>query len=216
MLPLALLTACVAAPADDDGLVTWAGYVYTAPQADVVYSVSEADGAQLTFLVDGDEEPVPATEPYADYPGYWSVALPPSVPVTVRVETDPPAVWRFTTPAADANWFSGALFGADDASLDELLLAFGVEARGPGAVVIGTPWDDGWTCEAVRVDGSVPDCFSVDESGVVSPVATGAFSYFLATGLDAGDVRVESGLGGDEVYPLSSGEVGMAFWFVGS
>jgi hypothetical protein len=82
--------------------------------------------------------------------------------------------------------------------------------------VIGSPWDDGWDCADVRVSDVPPDCFAVDSDGVVTAVGTGEFSYFVASDLAAGEILVDSGLGGTASYNLQDGEVGMAFWFVGN
>jgi hypothetical protein len=173
-------------------------------------------------------EPVLATEPYEDYPGYWSVDLPPSARFTVRLSTDPVAVWRFWSPDRDASWFAGALFGADAVGVDALLTSLGESVRSLPesglATVIGAPWGALWTgdtealwsCADIRVAGVAPVCFSVDADGVVSSVADGPLSYFVATDVPAGDVLVESGLGAEDTYPLAAGEVGMAYWFNGS
>ncbi len=216
LLPLRLvasLAGCLAAPADTaaSGTIAWSGYVYTGPQDDVDYTDGDAG---ISFTAD-DAEPVAATAPYPDYPGYWSANVPPSTLVTVRVETDPPAVWRVTTPDRDASWFRGALLGAEASEIDALLAGLGAPARGSSAMVIGSPWDDGWDCANVRVAGTVPLCFVVDSTGVVTPVDSGDISYFVAPEVPAGAVDVESGLGGVSTYTLAEGEVGMAFWFVG-
>jgi hypothetical protein len=228
---LLLAASCTAAPVDD-GLVTWSGYVYASPQADVLYS-RFADGASgdesVQFVADAGldgaaAEPVFATEPYEDYAGYWSVDLPPSTRFTVRLSTSPAAVWRFASPDRDASWFAGALFGAEAEGVDALLTLLGESVRAPAesglVTVIGAPWtgDDEapWACEDVRVAGIVPSCFRVDAEGAVTAVVDGPLSYFVATSIPAGDVRVESGLGAEETYPLVAGEVGMAYWFNGS
>ena len=238
-LGVVLAAGCAAEPLDD-GLVTWSGYVYTSPQADVLFSkfaVGATGDETLEFVAtvpaeDGAEdgaggiaaEPVLATEPYEDYPGYWSVDLPPSARFTVRLSTDPVAVWRFWSPDRDASWFAGALFGAEADGVDALLTSLGEVVRSPAdsglATVIGAPWagdtEAPWSCADIRVAGVAPACFSVDADGVVSSVADGPLSYFVATDLPAGDVRVESGLGAEDSYPLAAGEVGMAYWFHGS
>jgi hypothetical protein len=231
LLGVTILSACTAAPADD-GLVTWSGYVYTSPQSDVLFSAS-AEGATgdetLEFVADAGADgaavkPILATEPYDDYPGYWSVDVPPSTPFTVRLSTEPAAVWRFASPDRDASWFAGALFGAEAEGVDALLMGLGDSVRSPAdsglVTVIGTPWsgaeEPAWACEDVRVADVVPACFVVDADGVVTIVQAGPLNYFVATDIPAGDVRVESGLGAEESYPLVAGEVGMAYWFNGS
>lgn len=221
LLPSAVLAGCAASPAPDDGTIAWSGYVYTGAAADVPYSASTDPDATLTFTPD-DADPVDATEPYPDYPGYWSVELPASTPLTVRVGTAPAAVWRADSPDRDASWFSGALFGADPTETDALLAALGGAQRAPAATgnvtVVGTPYDADaapWECADVRVGGQPVECFVVDSDGVVSAVTAGPLDYFVATGVPAGQVEVASGLGAVEVYPLEAGQVGMAFWFNG-
>ena len=231
LLGVVLAAGCTTPPVED-GLVTWSGYVYSAPQADALYSrfADAATGDEtVEFVPDAGAEgsaaePVFATEPYEDYAGYWSVDLPPSTRFTVRLSTSPAAVWRFASPDRDASWFAGALFGAEAEGVDALLTLLGDSVRAPAdsgmVTVIGAPWtgDDEapWACEDVRVAGIVPSCFRVDDEGVVTAVVDGPLSYFVATSIPAGDVRVESGLGAEETYPLVAGEVGMAYWFNGS
>lgn len=193
-------------------MITWSGYVFTGPQLDVAYTDAEAG----ILLLPDDSDAVQAAAPYADYPSYWSATVPASVLVTIRVETEPPAVWRVTAPDSDASWFSGALIGADAAEIDALLAALGAPLRGTSAMVIGSPWDDGWDCADVRVADTLPLCFAVDADGVVTTVTSGEFSYFVAPEVPAGAVVVDSGLGGVATYTLAEGEVGMAFWFVGN
>jgi len=234
-LGVVLAAGCAVEPLDD-GLVTWSGYVYTSPQADVLFSKSAVGATgdetlEFVAVVPAEDgaggiaaEPVLATEPYEDYPGYWSVDLPPSARFTVRLSTDPTAVWRFWSPDRDASWFAGALFGAEADGVDALLSSLGEAVRSPAdsglATVIGAPWagdtEAPWSCADIRVAGVAPACFSVDADGVVRSVTDGPLSYFVATDLPAGDVRVESGLGAEDSYPLSAGEVGMAYWFHGS
>ncbi len=208
--PLLPLAACAEPVVVDDGLVTWSGYVYTGPQADVAYT----DGG-VTFTAD-DADPVDATAPYSDYPAYWSVDVPPSTAMTIHVDSVPRATWRVVSPATGASWYSGALFGADAAEIDSILAALGAPERTTAAMVIGNHWDDGWDCADVRVADEPPLCFAVDDDGVVTAVDSGDFSYFVAPSVPAGAVVVDSGLGGTATYDLEDGDVGMAFWFVGN
>lgn len=208
--PLPALVGCATLPATDDGLITWSGYVYTGPQADVAYT----EGG-LTFTLD-DADAVEATAPYSDYPSYWSVDVPPSTELTIRVGSDPPAAWRVVSPETSASWYSGALFGAEATEIDAILAALGAPERTAAPMVIGNHWDDGWDCADVRVAEEPPLCFAVDEDGVVTPVDSGDFSYFVAPEVPVGAVVVDSGLGGAATYDLAEGDVGMAFWFVGN
>ena len=62
-------------PRPADEVITWSGYVLGGPastEEDVL-----ADGA-VQFLT-GEGEGVAAEAPYTDYPGYWTVDLPPGV-----------------------------------------------------------------------------------------------------------------------------------------
>lgn len=219
LAPVALAAAACAPEAPlDDGLITWAGYVYTGPQVDTTYSARTTEGAAVHFIPDLDEGEgsIAATEPYEDYPGYWSVDVPPGVHLTIRVDTSPVAVWRATSPEVDASWLPGALFGADRAEMDALLGALGAEATSSAPMVVGTPWDDGWDCANLRVAGALARCFLVDDEGVVSEITNGDLSYFVAADLEPGEATLQSGLGGEDVYPLEGSDIGLAFWFVGA
>ncbi len=230
-LALALAPACTTQSAADTGLVQWAGYVYTGPQADVLYSTTTDAAATVSFVPDGAADggdgaagdsvtldgPYAASEPGpAAHPGYWSVKVPPSTPFTIRLSTSPGAVWRATSPTVNASWFAGALFGADGSEVDALLTALGAPARGTDSIVIGKPWDTGWDCANVRVDGVVPACFLVDSAGSVSPVTTGDLSYFVSSPVVGPTTTVTSGLGATETYALDAGDVAMAYWFTGN
>ena len=164
------------------------------------------------------------SQPYEDYPGYFVVTLPQSVPVEVRVEAPGafPALWAGWTPAAPGNWLAGTLFGGDPAYMADLWVGLGFPdaaaslAGGEVVHVWGSPYDAGWDCAAVLVGGAPPRCFAFSDDGTVAEVTEGEFDYFVAFDLPPGDVVVDSGLGGVHTYPATGGEVVMAHFFVGN
>lgn len=222
---LLLLLACGTerGPREAGEVVSLAGYVYEGPSASSETVLAE--GA-LTFQLD-DGTVADAVQPYEDYPGYWAASLPASTGYSLRVEADGayPAVWRGRSPAADGTWFSGALFGAAVAEVDTWLAAFSLAAglpmealvNGEVAHVWGTAWDaEAWSCQSVRVNGEPVTCFVQDAvTGLVVPVQTGSFSWFLAPDQPPGEIVVDSGLGGVETYTAEGGDLVYAFWFVG-
>lgn len=221
-----LLLACAAerGPRDASDTVEYDGYVYQGPNASAETLLASGE---LRFELD-DGEPVEAAQPYAeDYPGYWRAELPASAPFTLRIAADGayPAVWRGVAPAADGAWFSGALFGGSTAEVDAWFAAFALPdavrlqslADGEVVHVWGAPWDaDAWDCAAVRVADEPVYCFAQDAAtGLVIPVESGPFTWFLAVNLQPGELVVDSGLGGRETYVARGGELVYAFWFLG-
>jgi hypothetical protein len=66
----------------------------------------------------------------------------------------------------------------------------------------------------VRVAGTQPYCFTSADDGTLTPVTEGAFDWFFAFDLPAGDVTVEDGFGGEETWPAQEGDLVLAFWMV--
>lgn len=222
LAPLWLLTACVdeRGPRAAEDQVDYTGYLYQGP--DVSDATRLADGSVVFTLdgVEGDERVVEATQPYGDYPGYWSATLPSGAAYTLRIEAADayPAIWAGNAPENDGNWFGGALFGGATTQVDDFLAALALEADPTGVTVIGGPWDpDAWDCAAVTIGGAGPHCFYQDPTtGALSEVRQGAFTWFVATGLPGGDVTVDSGLGGLHTYTALAGDLVYAFWFQGA
>lgn len=206
-------------PAADE--VAFSGWVFESPASTEDDAVL-GDGT-LTFQLDGEDEPVEAEQPYEDYPGYWTATLPAKAPFTLRIEGDGlhPSVWAGDAPGADGSWFAGTLFGAETSFVDDWFAAlaeaegFTVQPLGTDVVhVWGQPLDGSvWDCAAVRVAGTRPRCYAVDDTGAMTPVDAGPFDWFFAFDLPPGDVEVDSGLGAVEVYPTTGGELVWAFWF---
>lgn len=220
-LPL-LLCACAdeRGPRAGSDTVSFSGWIY--PDAVAVDEGEPLSDAQVAFTPEG-AEPVEATQPYADYPGYWAVDLPASAPVTIRITSDAayPAVWAADAPAANGQWLAGTLFGADRAWIEaffaEVAEAAGVELPaldGDRAHVWGAPLDgSAWDCAALRVAGVQPVCLGTDEDGATVVVDAGPFGSFFAFGVPAGTVPVEAP-GFAEVYEAEGGDVVHAFWLV--
>ncbi len=207
--------------------VRWAGYVFRSGEGTEGEDLL-VDGA-LTFTVAGGEGPVEAELPYPDdYPGYWSVELPPGVPVTVRVAGEGlvPSVWVGDAPANNGSWAAGSLFGAEESWLTALFEGFS-ETTGTTLVPLdsGSAWAWGFwregargACGGVRVAGAQVACVGMDDAGALVPVTDGAFTAWFATGLAPGNVAVDVVEDGvtvlHEELPLAGGDVGVAGWMV--
>lgn len=198
-------------------LVSWQGYVYRDP--DAADEGVLTDGELVLTPADG-AEPVAFSQLYSDYPGYWGGEIAPAIDVEIRISGPGlrPAVWSATTPGGDGLWFSGALYGMDEAWIAALFEALGLQDRGEVAVW-GAPADpDAWDCALVRVQDTPVSCFLIDEAGSVSVVESGPMTWFFATGLDAGEVVVDAGgaRGGvSHSYMAEPGDIVLAHWFWG-
>ncbi len=221
---VALLCACSdeRGPRAAPDSVFFSGWIY--PDASAVEDGEPLSDAEVVFTPEAAEA-VEATQPYADYPGYWSVELPPDVPITVRITSGDayPAVWAADAPGANGQWLAGTLFGADRAWIDaffaEVAAAAAVELPALGADtthVWGAPLDgSAWDCAAVRVAGVQPVCLGTDADGNTALVDEGPFGTFFAFGVAAGAVTVEAP-GLVETYLAEGGDVVHAFWLVPS
>lgn len=196
--------------------VSYGGYVYTSPEQDAPLL---AEG-EVLFETEGEEKA--AEQPYADtYPGYWSVELPASTSFSLRISGNDlyTTRWAGRSPTASGAWFNGALFAVDPAYLDSLLQKVAPDATLPadgGIVVWGSPYDpDHWDCAKVQVQGQRVLCVTVVDDHTLEPVTSGPFDWFFAVDLEPGEVEVNSGLVGKQVYTAEAGEVVSAFWFVG-
>ncbi len=208
-------------PRDPSDVVEYDGYLFAGPTDQEV----QLTGGSVVFTPD-EGEAVEAEQPFVDdYPGYWRASLPPSAPFALRIvgNTGYPAVWRGVSPGADGSWFSGALFGGDTEQVDAFLGALDLPAtitvaplnEGAYAHVWGYPWvAAGWDCALVTVNGARPLCYLQDpETGFVSRVDSGAFTYFVGLNVPPGAVVVDSGIGGVETYVAEGGDMVYAFWF---
>jgi len=217
-----LLLACddERGPREPSAVVEYDGYLYAGPTSQETFF----EQGEVVFAVDEGEE-VQAEQPYEDIPSYWRADLPAGAGYTLRLvnEDSYPAVWRGHAPVNDGAWFSGALFGAERAQVDELLAALdtpvGESARsladGGVAHLWGAPWDaEGWDCANVRVNGVPPLCYLIDEStGALTRVESGDFSWFFALNLQGGEATVEDGAGASEVYSFEGGDMVYALWY---
>ena len=99
--------------------VVYAGTVLEGPPASE--NPNFTDGV-LAFTVDGQTEPVLASQPFAENPGYWRVTLPPGEGFTLRVEGSQedsyPAVWRGRSPEETGLWYTGAVFSWPHSTVD--------------------------------------------------------------------------------------------------
>lgn len=207
--------------------VRWAGYVFRSGEGTETEDLL-VDGA-LTFAVGDAVDPIEAELPYPDdYPGYWSVELPPGAPLTVRIEGAGlvPSVWAGDAPGNNGSWTAGSLFGAEETWLTGLFEGLG-ETTGAEIVPLeaGSAWAWGFwrdgargDCAGVRVAGASVACVGMDDAGALVAVSEGAFTAWFATGLSSGDVPVEVVEDGvtvlTETLPLRGGDVGVAGWMV--
>ncbi|MBM4367451.1 MAG: hypothetical protein FJ102_14660 [Deltaproteobacteria bacterium] len=215
-----ILAACIYSSDDSDTAVTWSGWVYGSPDASEDTVLAEG---HVSFWVEPfDAEPVAASQPYEDYPGYWQVELLPAVAVNVRVSSDlsRPAVWAGDVPADDGSWFSGALFAADDAWLEDLFDALDGDgdlwvdgAREGGVLVLGTPATADIDCATLTVNDEAASCWVVADDGSVTRATEGLPTYFAAIAAP-GDVFVRAGEA-EEHYVADAGDVVFALYFFG-
>ncbi len=227
---LGLLAACVDLSTFGDSerdtrpaeaRVRWSGYVLRSGDEDA----SPLDDGTVTFVVAGSGETFLATQPSPeDLPGYWSVALPPDVAVTVRIEGPGlrRAVWPLHTPGESANWSTGTLFGAEVDWIDARFQRAAREAGLPeptwrdDRVRLWGFWRDGATgdCAATSLDDMPVVCLATDEAGGMEAVEAGPFSswyawdvapgarMFAAGGTDGGVTRVGLDAEGGDIVTL--------------
>ncbi|MSQ01180.1 MAG: hypothetical protein EXR71_04700 [Myxococcales bacterium] len=226
MLLAVLVLGCEAVSEDDDGLVSWAGYVYMDVDAPGEARLAEGNVTfwPVPFVADAQ---LAGDQPYDDYPGYWEVRVMPAAATLVRItsELTRPTVWAGDAPEVDGNWLSGALFGVTDVWIEDTfdpLAGDGdawvdIAVRGE-VLVIGRPLDDTVECQHLSViAGGVehrPTCWLQDDAGVTAAVSTGPVSWFAASA-SAGEVVV-SWLDASEVYRADAGDVVMAWYLVGA
>lgn len=162
------------APAADPEAVSWEGYVVEDPAvgatligaAGAVVEVSSADRSAL--LAEGQ----------ADGAGYLALSLPADTAVALRVsdELSVPTVFFSDTPANDAAWLAGALFGRDAEALEALRARF---LAGTGPLTEGEAaalW-----VEPTQVRPWAPDALSLrDAAG--APVGTSVALRVAQTG----------------------------------
>ncbi len=212
---------------EDTGAITWTGLVIDGPYTgeNGVFSggsfeVVDPDGALLT---EGEE-------PWADDPGAWRIRVPPDTPVAIHLAAEGMlgAVWRSTTPASDAIWFTGALFAYDEGEWMPFFEQFDGEGTEVGTLGPDRCWfwgapDDpsAWAGATITLTdgaGRVADplLFGVDDEGLLVPATTGPLVHVLAFGLTPGDVRLQATVGDrafDETWPARGAEV-ITAWFL--
>ncbi len=168
------------APGAAPEVVSWEGYLVQDPAvgatltgaAGAVVEVSSADRSAL--LAEGQ----------ADAAGYLALRLPGSIPVAIRVsdELSVPTVFFSDTPAYDAAWLAGALFGRDAEALEALRARF---LAGTGPLTEGVGEGEGeraalWV-EPTQVRPWAPDALTLrDPAG--APVGTSVALRVAETG----------------------------------
>ncbi len=225
MVVVALLLGCDSVAEDDDGLVSWAGYVYMDVNAPGEERLAEGNVTfwPAPFLADAQ---LAAEQPYEDYAGYYEVRVEPAGSTLVRItsELTRPTVWAGDAPQVDGNWLSGALFGVTDVWIEDLfdpLMGDGDAwvdvARRDEVLVIGRPLNDAVECQHITIaaaDGEHrPPCWLEDDEGVAVVVTSGPISWF-ASSAAPGEVVV-SWLDASEAYQADGGDVIMAWYLTG-
>lgn len=208
---------------DDDGLVSWSGYVFASPE---IAAETVLTGGSVVAGTGGGGD-VLAEEEEA-YPGYWRFSdLPAGTDLEVRLSVEGawPTTWRGAAPPGDGAWLSGSLFAADQGYWAALVEALGLGpvatpsdlAEGEVAHLWGSPapGEDDWECADIRVGGQGVRCYAADETGAIAAIESGSPTYFFAFDLPPGPLLVESGLGAEETYDAPAGGVVMAHWFEG-
>lgn len=122
------LSACVAAESTS-GPVSWGGYVFADPYVseDLLtqgsFEVLDLEGACLL----ADDDACIAGSEAESTTGYWTVAVPRSTPVALRLMASgrAPTVWRVTTPRRDAQWLNGGLFTRDLVAVEAFVADLG-------------------------------------------------------------------------------------------
>ncbi len=212
-----------------DGTVSWYGTVLDGPYTGDNGVLSGGD--VLVYDLEG-ELLTEGTEPFDDTPGYWKLKVPPSEPVALHLAGDGmlPTVWRGTTPAAQAYWYSGALFAYDLETWQPFLEQFdgqgGVTLEPLGDEVCwlwGVPWDrDAWAGAEITVTGgdgeeAVALAYTLDDDGVLYETRDLAIDYFFAFNLAPGDVTVTvqaaDGRTVTETWPAWPGEI-VSAWYL--
>jgi hypothetical protein len=201
ILALSFLMGCAdarAARALGD-VAVWRGYLYRTPEAESAEELL-VDG-RFSVTPEGSS-PIEATQPYAEYPGYWSVEVPAGVPVTLRIEGEGliPSQWAADAPRSDGVWQTGALFGAERVWAKERF-AGAAELAGESAPdLAGSVWawafrrdGEGGDCAALRFGGVAPVCLLAGEDGTVRQVRSGPWSEAFAWSIPAGPVELTSG-----------------------
>ena len=231
ILALALLGcgAWVYEEASNDGTITWYGTVLDGPYTGENGVLSGGD--VLVYDLVG-EQLAEGTEPYDDNPGYWKLKVPPDEPAAIHLAGDGllPAVWRGSTPSAQAFWYTGALFAYDQESWLPFLEQFdgqgGVSLEPLGDEICwlwGAPWDrDAWAGADIAItggdgEGAVVLAYTLDDDGVLYETSSEPVDYFFAFNLHPGDVTVSvqatDGRSVEETWPAWPGEV-VSAWYL--
>jgi hypothetical protein len=201
-----LLSACTMPSTEMvDDTYTWQGWIYDDLPADGVagltsgaVEVRDGDGETLAF----------GTQPENQEPGTWRirVANPESVEIRISGPSQMTTVWRTTTPASQAYWFSGSFFAVKLETMGGLWAALSElegEALGQsdgahlyGQVLARSSADEAaWTGATITVydgEGRVHPAItlSTDEQGFFVPSDTEPITAFTATDLAPGPIRL--------------------------
>jgi hypothetical protein len=208
---------------EDDGLVSWSGYVFASPE---ITSETVLTGGSVVAITEEGGDLAAAENP--DYPGHWSLDELPAggkVELMLEVEGAWPTAWRGVAPPDDGAWLTGTLFAADQPYWASLVEALALPVIATPADLAGeevahlwgspAPGETGWDCGDIRVGGQGVRCYAADEAGAIAAVDEGTPSFFFAFDLPPGPLVVESGLGAEETYDAPAGGVVMAHWFEG-
>ncbi len=222
------LTGCIAAPTGA-GPVSWAGYVFADPYTSEElltggsFEVLELQGG----CVLDDADACIVGEESDGTAGYWSVDVPRSTPVALRLQAagSAPTVWRVTTPRRDAQWLNGGLFTRDLAAID----AFVAELGPPWATAVplsssadawmwGAPLDPtAWIGASLTLTGgdgaevAVLALTQADDGAVSVASATDPVDLLLATDIAPGavtlTVQAADGREAVEAWPAQPGDL---------
>lgn len=222
------LAGCVAAQTDA-GPISWGGYVFADPYTseDLLtggdFEVLDTRGDCLL----GDDGGCITGAESDSTAGYWSVAVPRSTPVALRLQApgSAPTVWRVTTPRRDAQWLNGGLFTRDLAAVEAFVADLGPPwasavplSASAAAWMWGAPLDPaawvGATLALTDGDGAdvpVLALTQADDGAVSVASSTDPVDLLLATDIAPGavtlTVQAADGREAVEVWPAQAGDL---------
>jgi hypothetical protein len=230
LLPL-LLSACglwIYEEPDEGGRVSWSGAVIDGPSADA----GPFTGGELTAWDLDGELIATGREPWEDSPGTWRLKVPPEIPVALHLAGEGmlPAVWRGTTPAHLAYWYSGALFAFEQDTWRPFFEQFdGQHGQQVTALEDGVcwawfaPWEpEAWAGAQVRLTdgaGEIADflAYTLNDEGVLVDPAGTPLDHLFAFDLTPGDITLSvltaDGRAMTETWPCWAGEI-VAGWYL--
>ena len=153
---VALGGACL--PVDRAQPIEWAGYLVADPATGA--DLAGAPGARLE--VTSADRATLLAEGQADDAGFLALSVPAATAAALRVssEISVPTVFFTDTPAGDAAWLAGALFGRDAEAVEGLRARFSPEASpltpdaGSAALWVEPLPDARWPEGALKVRGA--------------------------------------------------------------